>query len=392
VSVLPTPVTRVLVVGLLMAACLAVTAPVGAPPTAEASTSTPVMSSPRVGASALTAWFRAHEPTGSTARASVPVEELARLYIEEGRAEGVAGDAAFVQAVIETGWFRWPRGQVTPEHNNFAGIGACDGGTCTVARFPDARTGVRAQIQHLRAYADPTVTERNLANPLVSPRFHLVSPKGMAPTWEQFGGGVWATDPLYGRKILDRYASLLAHAGARGTLGGASRTFSDVPSSHPHARSIAAVAERGITRGCGDGHTFCPDDTVTRGQVATFVTRAFDLPAGATGTFSDVGGVHAPGIEALAAAGITRGCGDGRFCPADGLTRAQMASLLARTLELPRGSSTFVDVPPGHAHGATISSLADAGITLGCSAQRFCPDEVVSRAQMASFLDRALQR
>jgi hypothetical protein len=392
VSVLPTPVTRVLV-GLLLAAGLAVTAPVGGSATAEASTSTPVMSSPRVGATALAAWFRAHEPSSSAARASVPVEELARLYVEEGRAEGVAGDLAFVQGVLETGWFRWPRGQVTPSHNNFAGIGACDGGTCTVARFPDARTGVRAQIQHLRAYADPTVTAHNLAHPLESPRFHLVSPKGMAPTWEQFGGGVWATDPLYGRKILDLYASVLAHAGARGTLGGASRSFSDVPSSHPHARSIAAVAERGITRGCGDGRTFCPDDTVTRGQVATFVTRAFQLPAGATGTFVDVGGVHAPGIEALAAAGITRGCGNGRtFCPNDGLTRGQMASLLARTLDLPTGSSTFVDVPRGHAHGATIASLADAGITRGCGDGRFCPDEVVSRAQMASFLDRALQR
>ena len=391
-SVLPTAVTRVLVVGLLLATCLAVTAPVGAPSAAEASTSTPVMSSPRVGATALTTWFRANEPSGSTARASVPVDELARLYLEEGRAEGVAGDIAFVQAVLETGWFRWPGGQVTPEHNNFAGIGACDGGTCTVARFADARTGVRAQIQHLRAYADPTVTERNLAHPLESPRFHLVSPKGMAPTWEQFGDGVWATDPLYSRKILDRYASLLAHAGVRGGFTGVSGTFADVPSSHPHARSIAAVAERGITRGCGDGRTFCPDDTVTRGQVATFVTRAFDLPAGKTGTFVDVGGVHAPGIEALAAARITRGCSADRFCPADGLTRAQMASLLARTLDLPRGSSTFTDVPAGHTHAATIASLADAGITRGCSADRFCPDEVVSRAQMASFLDRALVR
>ena len=375
---------------LLLASTLLLVPTTGAPP-AEATSATAVMRPARVDASQLVAWFRAHEPSSSTYRASVPVTELARLYLEEGRAEGVAGDLAFVQGVLETGWFRWPSGQVTPSHNNFAGIGACDSGTCTVASFADARTGVRAQIQHLRAYADPTVTEHNLANPLESPRFHLVSPKGMAPYWEQFGGGVWATDPDYGRKILDRYATLLAHAGVSGGVSGASGMFLDVPRSHTHAAAIESIAARGVTRGCGDGRTFCPDTAVTREQVATFLVRAFALPPGPGGTFRDVGGTHEASVDALVAAGITRGCAPDRFCPRDGLTRAQMASLLARTLDLPAGSGGFRDVPAGHPHGGAIAAIADTGITKGCSDGRFCPDDVVTRAQMASFLDRALR-
>jgi hypothetical protein len=381
-SVSSRPLTPVLVLLLALAASLVVA------PAAGADDRTPVMRGERVTAAQMAAWFAAHEPSGSRHRASVSIEELASLYVQEGRAEGVAGDVAFVQAILETGWFRWPSGQVTPEHNNFAGIGACDGGTCTVARFPSARIGVRAQIQHLRAYADPTVTEARLANPLVSPRFHLVSPKGRAPYWEQFGGGNWATDPAYGEKILRRYASMAstAVASASGTLD----RFHDVSTRDVHANAILTVAERGITQGCGQGDRFCPGDPVTRDQVATFLTRAFDLPAGTHG-FADVGGVHDASVGALSAAGITQGCAPARFCPRDGLTRAEMASFLARSLELPAGRATFADVPAGSTHAGAIAALADHGITQGCERGRFCPSAVVSRAQMATFLARAIE-
>ena len=77
-----------------------------------------------------------------------------------------------MQAIVETGWFRF-RGSVPPGNNNFAGIGATDTGPAPAA-FPDARTGVRAQIQHLRAYADPIADEllgAAAAPPCVDPRF-----------------------------------------------------------------------------------------------------------------------------------------------------------------------------------------------------------------------------
>jgi len=149
-----------------------------------------------------------------TYRAGVPIGDLVEMYLTEGQAEGVRGDVAFVQAILETGWFSFP-GRVPPEANNFAGLGATDG-TSAYATFADARTGVRAHIQHLRAYADPTATSCTvppLRNSCVDPRFDLVSPKGKAPTWNQFGNGVWATDPSYASKILDLYTNLLGSAG-----------------------------------------------------------------------------------------------------------------------------------------------------------------------------------
>jgi hypothetical protein len=365
---------------------LALCVPLAAVEPAAASERTAVMRGDRVQAAQMAAWFAANEPTTSRSRASVPIEELARLYIQEGRAEGVSGDVAFIQGIIETGWFRWPSGQVTPQHNNFAGLGACDGGTCTVARFPSARIGVRAQIQHLRAYADPRVTESSLANPLVSPRFHLVSPKGRAPYWEQFGSGNWATDPAYGTKILHRYGQMLAFAGQR------LDRFSDVWSHDVHAGSITTVADAGITVGCGAGDRFCPQHPVSREQVATFITRALALPSGAGGgSFLDVDGVHASSIGALSDAGLTRGCAPDRFCPRDGLTRAEMASFLARSLDLDDGRRTFADVRPGSTHAGAIAALADHGVTEGCAPDRFCPSAVVTRAQMASFLARVLE-
>jgi hypothetical protein len=365
---------------------LALSVTVAATDPAAASERTAVMRAERVQAAEMAAWFRANEPRTSTSRASVSIEELARLYVQEGRAEGVSGDVAFIQGIIETGWFRWPSGQVTPQHNNFAGLGACDGGTCTVARFPSARIGVRAQVQHLRAYADPRVTEANLANPLVSPRFHLVSPKGRAPYWEQYGSGNWATDPAYGTKILRRYAEMVSFAGQR------LDRFSDVWRHDVHAGSILTVADAGITVGCGAGDRFCPQHPVSREQVATFITRALALPADAGGaSFLDVDGVHASSVGALSQAGLTHGCAPDRFCPRDGLTRAEMASFLARSLDLGDGRRTFTDVRPGSTHAGAIAALADHGVTEGCAPDRFCPSAVVTRAQMASFLARVLE-
>lgn len=184
-------------------------APAGSSPTAVA-----VMGPcARVSASEIVAWFLAQ--TRPTYRASVPIAELAQLYVEEGMAEGVRGDIAFVQSIIETGWFNFPGGSVLPEYNNFAGLGATDSDPAP-AQFSEARAGVRAQIQHLRAYADATAatcTVPPLANPCVDPRFALVSPKGKAPTWNQFGNGVWASSSTYANQILTRYTQLLGSIG-----------------------------------------------------------------------------------------------------------------------------------------------------------------------------------
>lgn len=173
------------------------------PPAASVATAVTVMGPcSRLSVDQIVAWF--DSVSGKPAyKASVPVRDIVTYYLEEGAAEGVRGDIAFAQAIVETGYFS---SVIAETKNNFAGIGAVDsdplGGAAT---FPDARTGVRAQIQHLRAYADKTATACTvppLHNACVDPRFHLVSPKGKAPTWNQFGNGIWATDPTYAFKIV----------------------------------------------------------------------------------------------------------------------------------------------------------------------------------------------
>lgn len=177
----------------------------------------PIMGAARLSPEQIVAWFNGRQPRPPGAYgATVPAETMARYFVEEGAAEGVTGDVAFMQSVVETGWFRFS-GTIPAAWNNFAGIGATDTNP-TPAVFPDARTGVRAQIQHLRAYADPTAltcTMPPLRNPCVDPRFHLVLPKGKAPTWNQMGNGNWATASTYAGSILQLYAEALVFAGVR---------------------------------------------------------------------------------------------------------------------------------------------------------------------------------
>ena len=161
-----------------------------------------------------------------------------------------------------------------------------------------------------------------------------------------------------------------------------------------HEVSIVAIADAGITTGCTvDGTAFCPDDLVTRAQMATFLMRALELPESETDFFDDdEASTHELAINAIAAAGVTMGCGDGSFCADDAVTRAQMATFLSRALGLSGGEvDQFVD-DDASVHEAAINALAWEGITAGCSsdADRFCPDEPVTRAQMASFIARAL--
>ncbi|CAN5637605.1 hypothetical protein BH10ACT3_BH10ACT3_07890 [soil metagenome] len=199
------------VFALIAALAVASTACVAAPPPRAAVSSDlgPVMGASRYTAEELGAWFASKNITGAKLT-KADVTELARLFIEEGAVEGVTGDIAFIQAVLETGWFRFST-RMPVTNNNFSGIGAVDSGDSSAA-FATRREGVRAQIQHLRAYSDPTVTVAKLSRPLIDPRFTLVSPKGKAPNWSEYGNGNWATDPGYAAKLAELHNQLRAHA------------------------------------------------------------------------------------------------------------------------------------------------------------------------------------
>lgn len=127
---------------------------------------------------------------------------LAELYVEEARIEGVNHDVAFAQMCHETHYLRFD-GDVRRRQNNFAGIGATGGGVPGDS-FPDERTGIRAQIQHLKAYA----SRKRLHRQLVDPRFWRVR-RGSAPYVENLTGK-WAADPQYDVKIIQIYHALMA--------------------------------------------------------------------------------------------------------------------------------------------------------------------------------------
>lgn len=134
------------------------------------------------------------------------LDTLCSLFLEEGKDQGVRGDIAFCQSIKETGWFRYG-GQVLPEQNNYAGIGATNNSAIGKgAWFESPRIGVRAQIQHLFAYANSKAADE-LAYPCVDPRFNLVS-KGVATSWTALNGRWAVPGNGYGESILALWEEL----------------------------------------------------------------------------------------------------------------------------------------------------------------------------------------
>ena len=166
----------------------------------------PIMGTSPVTADQLVSYFK-------SAGVSYPSEELgeggadsietfATMYCEEAAAEGVRPEVAFVQTMKETGWLQFG-GDVSVEQFNFAGLGTTGGGVPGNA-YPDVRTGIRAQIQHLKAYA----STEPLNQACVDERYEYVL-KGCAPYVEWLGqkenpaGTGWATAEKYGYSIVD---------------------------------------------------------------------------------------------------------------------------------------------------------------------------------------------
>jgi hypothetical protein len=181
-------------------------------------------------------------------------------------------------------------------------------------------------------------------------------------------------------------------------------SFADVPSSHLFWPWIEALVEAGITGGCGaTPPAYCPDAGVSRAQMAVFLVRAMPTPAppAPTGTlFADVPSTHplAAWIEALAREGITGGCATSppRYCPDGLVTRGQAAVLVLRarhgaSYQPPPATGMFADVPAEHPSAPWIEELARTGVTGGCgtSPPLFCPGTAVTRGQLAVLLVRA---
>jgi hypothetical protein len=174
--------------------------------------------------------------------------------------------------------------------------------------------------------------------------------------------------------------------------------FTDIDGSFAYDE-IWWLHETGITLGCNPPvqDRFCPTDPVRRDQMASFLVRALDLPATATDYFEDdEGSVHEADINAIKLAGITQGCNpptNDLYCPSLSVRRDQMASFIARALALPDPVDDYFTDDEGSVHEADINKLFEAGITFGCNPPTndlYCPDQPVTREQMAAFLYRAL--
>jgi hypothetical protein len=185
--------------------------------------------------------------------------------------------------------------------------------------------------------------------------------------------------------------------------------FADVPQADPFHDFVERIFRRGITAGCTGGN-YCRDAAVTRAQMAVFLLKArhnrFYRPPACQGIFSDVPCPANPQfpysdwIEQLLAEGITAGCDVGRYCPDQSVTRAQMAVFLLKAEHgqaylVPACTGVFADVvcptTPQFPYSDWIERLYAEGVTGGCGTNppRYCPDDPVTRGQMAVFLTKA---
>jgi S-layer homology domain len=177
-------------------------------------------------------------------------------------------------------------------------------------------------------------------------------------------------------------------------------TFLDVLPSNLFYDSVETLARNEVTGGCGVD-LYCPDNTVTRAQMAVLILKAKHgseyVPPPATGNvFTDVGpnAFAAKWIEQLAEEGITTGCGNHKYCPNRKVTREQMAVFLIKATNAPGYSpppagGMFDDVPINDPFAPWIEKLALQGISAGCGNDIFCPNGFNTRGQMAAFLVRA---
>ncbi len=196
-------------------------------------------------------------------------------------------------------------------------------------------------------------------------------------------GGSWSTGD--GR----HYAAMIfvKVCGASSGPSG-SDPFTDIADSK-FRKDIIWIANEDITYGCTETR-YCPDGIVLRDQMATFLRRAMELSGASKNYFNDTwNNKHRDSINRAAEADLTYGCEAGRFCPSGRVTRAQMASFLSRALDLPAATRDYFGDDNVSRHEDAINRVAQAGITVGCDTNRYCPDGYVTRGQMAAFLHRA---
>ena len=310
-----------------------------------------------------------------------------------------------------------------------------DGGSRIVPTYYSSSTGGATEdvedvfggspSPHLRSIDDPWSVAPAAANPLAT--WQVGVPESVVRArlcdlgrcWEVVTGAEMVSGPpgavirligMVGRELRSAQVSatwLYNILNAQGEQ--VSPYITDVTAPSPfldvgtsvHYGDIVYIANLDITKGCNppDNTLYCPTDSVSRQQMASFLVRALELaPAGKNAFTDDAGSVHEADIDALAAAGITKGCNpplNDKFCPDRAVTRGEMAAFLVRAFGYrDRGAGDLFVDDDGSIFAADIDRLAVAGVTKGCNPpanDRFCHDDPVTREQMASFIARAVR-
>jgi hypothetical protein len=217
----------------------------------------------------------AYRATGAT------LPQLAAMFVTEGNRYNVRGDIAFAQSIVETAWFNFPdSGMVRPYNNNFAGIGACD--SCGNGfQFTSALSGVRAQLQLLRNYADSTSRTTNIPDPPVPElwgsnpataayNFDHYFAKGKAPLWNDMGNGNWATAPNYATVVLGVYNQMLTDSGQPGQCPPDGLLFGPLTAAGPCPVSLRQPGRALATTASGGSYVLNGNGTVTAYNGAPF--------------------------------------------------------------------------------------------------------------------------
>ena len=197
--------------------------------------------------------------------------------------------------------------------------------------------------------------------------------------WDNvYFGGSYPT-PNHLRLVLDEIT-----VSDSGRVGCIDPFFDDNTSIHEAA--LTELYARGLLYGCDVGRA-CPVDSLTRAEFAAMLHRVIGSPAGTDAFVDDSGHWGESVLNSLSAAGIIKGCNpptNTRVCPDGSITRAEVAALIRRALRLPSGPNVFDD-DNGHWAESDINALAAAGITRGCDEAGFCPDRTMFRMEAATF-------
>lgn len=228
----------------------------------------------------------------------------------------------------------------------------------------------------------------------------IAGPPGSVVRVEGVNGGAAVSSEKTGWQVRQALGLLSPYISAITREGPPPPPFTDIDTS-VHYDDIAYIWRADVTKGCNppDNTLYCPHEAVTRQQMASFLVRALDLPPASEDQFvDDAASVHQGDINALAASGVTKGCNppdNDRFCPERSVTRGEMAAFLVRAYSYTdAGAGDLFTDDNGSVFESDIDRLATAGVTKGCNPPdntRFCPESPVTREQMASFLARAMR-